>query len=674
MNTFAKIFKKTIKMKKINLLGLMVVFTTISMAQNGINFDGVDDYVQTNYEGISGDAARSIEAYIRTEVTTHPGDGGVQNVIVDWGTMATGQRFTFNVLFNNALRIEIQGSGLSGTIPVNDGDWHHVAVTFDPEIENSYKLYVDGVLDVEGDLETAISTGSGIDMRIGARIQDGKYFTGDIDEVRVWNYARSIDQINEDMNREFCEVQEGLVAYYKFNQGEAFGSNPAELIAYDLVDGHDGDLLDFALEGESSNWVIGADLEVGFVTSEFDVIGCGSYTVPSGDATYDEPGTYEDIIPSVFGCDSIMTINVTIAEPTFSTIDTVICGGSIYETPSGEELAETGEYLDIILNDAGCDSTITINLTVLEAAVSTIDTIICAGESYTVPSGEAIYEESGAYTDVILSESGCDSTITINLTVLDHSIIEITEEVCDLYTSPAGIDYTESGDYAEVYTYESGCDSVTYQLSIIVNESTSSIIDVTSCGVYTSPAGMEYDESGEYVETLENEVGCDSIITINLTVIEIDPMVTVEDPILTANQEGVAYQWVDCDADYEPIDGATDQVFEPTENGNYAVILTDGECVDTSDCYTIATVGIDEINQIAFSAFPNPTTGTITITFGELVQNGTIAVLSVDGAVVQMSEINNQDQILLDINQPNGIYFLQLLTADQTGIIKIVNN
>jgi hypothetical protein len=79
-------------------------------AQNAsIKFDGIDDYIQTDVPPIAGGAARTVEAWIKLTSNADPNAGGVQNVIVDMGTMSTGSRFTFNVLFNNAIRLEVQG-------------------------------------------------------------------------------------------------------------------------------------------------------------------------------------------------------------------------------------------------------------------------------------------------------------------------------------------------------------------------------------------------------------------------------------------------------------------------------------------------------------------------------------------------------------------------------------
>ena len=115
---------------KIILLLVAICFgiTGQSQTNNALHFDGVDDYVSTTKSAIQGNVARSFEAWIRTNENCIPGAaGGVQQVIADMGTFVNGKRFTLNLLWANSVRLEIGGTGLSGTVAVNDSLWHHVA-------------------------------------------------------------------------------------------------------------------------------------------------------------------------------------------------------------------------------------------------------------------------------------------------------------------------------------------------------------------------------------------------------------------------------------------------------------------------------------------------------------------------------------------------------------------
>jgi len=98
-------------------------------------------------------------------------------------------------------------------------------------------------------------------------------------------------------------------------------------------------------------------------TNTITISTCETYTVPSADETYTTSGTYMDTIPNAALCDSIITINLTIKHNTTHTISPTACGS--YTVPSGDEMYTiSGTYMDTIPNAAGCDSILTINLTI----------------------------------------------------------------------------------------------------------------------------------------------------------------------------------------------------------------------------------------------------------------------------------------------------------------------
>ncbi|MBL0126469.1 MAG: T9SS type A sorting domain-containing protein [Flavobacteriales bacterium] len=94
----------------------------------------------------------------------------------------------------------------------------------------------------------------------------------------------------------------------------------------------------------------------------------------------------------------------------------------------------------------------------------------------------------------------------------------------------------------------------------------------------------------------------------------IDLTVTADDATLTATASGMDYQWVDCNNNNEPIIGANDQSFTATENGSYAVIITSGDCAQTSDCTAITILGTSDLTSgNTFVVYPNPFAEVITV-------------------------------------------------------------
>ncbi|WP_053991234.1 LamG-like jellyroll fold domain-containing protein [Mangrovimonas sp. TPBH4] len=231
-----------------------------SYAQTGLHFDGVDDYVQGTVAPVTGSGDRTVEAWIRT---TKDSDGN-QSVICDWGdSSGSNKRFTFNILWGNTLRLEVTGGGINGTTAVNDGEWHHVAVTYDNGASNRVNLYVDGNLDISGNMNNGAYayTGSSVKLRLGMRVLGDNLFEGDMDEVRVWDYALTQEEIQSRMHVELCGDETGLVAYYPFAEGTPGTDNAGMTTANDMSATADiGTLNNFALAGETSNWVEGHGL------------------------------------------------------------------------------------------------------------------------------------------------------------------------------------------------------------------------------------------------------------------------------------------------------------------------------------------------------------------------------------------------------------------------------
>jgi hypothetical protein len=72
------------------------------------------------------------------------------------------------------------------------------------------------------------------------------------------------------------------------------------------------------------------------------------------------------------------------------------------------------------------------------------------------------------------------------------------------------------------------------------------------------------------------------------------------------NVPGAIYQWLDCSNGFTPISGATSFSYTPTTNGNYALQITRNGCSDTSSCYTVSSVGIDEVSASGMAVYPVP--------------------------------------------------------------------
>ena len=121
-------------------------------------------------------------------------------------------------------------------------------------------------------------------------------------------------------------------------------------------------------------------------------------------------------------------MNLIVLPETQSSIDVSICSGSSYES-GGIQYSETGTYAYTIQNDLGCDSTITLNLTVNPVEEYQFEFSICEGETYDF-NGQII-NEAGQYEVLLQTNAGCDSLVSLNLIV--HPIYNTSEEfeICE---------------------------------------------------------------------------------------------------------------------------------------------------------------------------------------------------------------------------------------------------
>lgn len=159
---------------------------------------------------------------------------------------------------------------------------------------------------------------------------------------------------------------------------------------------------------------------------------------------------------------------------------------------------------------------------------------------------------------------------------------------------------------ASPYNNDNGSEAGHVRVFSVCN--TYAYLVLNECVSYTSPSGnYVWTENGVYSDTIANMLGCDSIITIDLTITPVDVSITNNSPSLTANASDALYQWLDCNNNYAPIEGAILQNYTATSNGNYAVQITYNNCTDTSDCIAISDVIIQpQYAAEQITIYPNP--------------------------------------------------------------------
>lgn len=247
---------------------------------------------------------------------------------------------------------------------------------------------------------------------------------------------------------------------------------------------------------------------------------------------------------------------------------------------------------------------------------------------------------------------------------------DLVENACDSLLSPDGTEYwTTSGLYTDTVFTSSVfvCDSI-FNVELSINSNTSSITS-SSCFSFTVPSGDEtYTSSGIYQDTLTNSLGCDSVMTIDLTINSIDNSVTQDGIELTANLSGVDYQWVDCGDSFSVISGETAQTFVPAEDGSYAVIVSDGTCADTSDCFDLVVGGLDSNESPSIQVFPNPFDSHFQVDLGLNYEDVNVTVRTLSGKQVFRQDFQGVSDFELLLLQDSGCYIIEVECDDLQSV------
>lgn len=202
----------------------------------------------------------------------------------------------------------------------------------------------------------------------------------------------------------------------------------------------------------------------------------------------------------------------------------------------------------------------------------------------------------------------------------------------------------------------------------------SSNLTLTACVSFTVPSGDEtYTTSGIYNDTIPNELGCDSIMTIDLTITPVDISIINNSPTLTANASGSTFRWLDCDSAFDFMLGETDQDFVASSNGNYAVEVTQNGCTDTSACQVVANVGLDHNNlSNTIQLFPNPTSGSFTIEVNKEYGNINVLVQDALGKEIFVRSFSASESLTVNLKQDKGVYFVHLSSANGLNEVRRV--
>jgi hypothetical protein len=629
-------------MKRALQLFLLCFLIGLNSVAQSLMFDGVNDAVSTSVTNNATTYANwTYECWVQSSQAPNGSlgiDGPMysENMGIVWNHSSL--QFRGAAMVRDASGAYYAAS--FGTLAAST--WYHLAATYDGTHLRAYR---------NGELITETTTGGGVFpstnyLALGVHPTGSNYFEGVLDEVRVWNTARTCTEINNNMNTELTGAESGLTAYYKFNEGVPLGNNTSISYLYNTQSStNDGLLIGFALNGSlTSNFGFqaplnaasqscgtglaanslkfdGYDDEVIFVNNPAFQINSG--TIEAWIKTSDAGPNYRGIVVKEFAYGLFLKNNILTAFHWSS--GTEHSGGPALNDNQWHHVAyvfySTVPLCQLYIDGVPVGST-------FSHAVTNQTVGLKIGNN-----GSQTHFFNGYIDEVRLWERPlCVTEIT-------------NRKNCEIPTNTTGL----IGNFH----FNQGTDAQNNAAQTTLLNSASSVNGTLAN--FTLDGLMSNWRDASIITT---GTAC-TFYPANLTQTATTLTSTITDATAT-------YQWYDCSNN--PIPGENSQSFTPTVSGSYYVVITINGCVMSSDCATINVTGINETSSAAdkLKIYPNPTSSILNIKVKEQTQ---ITIVNVLGEVVKTETINGLAAI--DVSALNsGVYFIQTNNGVNLKFIK----
>jgi hypothetical protein len=412
-------------------------------------------------------------------------------------------------------------------------------------------------------------------------------------------------------------------------------------------------------------------LDTTFVATGIDQItSCGPITWIDGNTYSNSNSSATYLLTSSRGCDSIVTLNFVLdTSYTKYGLDRVVACDS-YTWSNGQTfVASNSIATDTLIGSNGCDSIVTLDLTIRPSKYFHHTYSVC--DSLVWINGQTYYS-SAKDTIWLDTYGGCDSIVTLDVIVHHPQVVYDSIITCDSIQWIDGITYYQNNNTAQhTLQSSSGCDSLV-KLFLIINSSSMSNDVITACNSYTWIDGITYSASTNIAtHILTNNAGCDSLISLDLTVIKVNENIYRWKDTLYAQQDSALYQWLDCDNGNTPIPGATQSFLPITVNGNFAVEINYKGCVVTSNCFPVNGISIGDLSKTQIKIYPNPSNGKVIINWGNASSNEIIEVYDQLGRLIEVHRNVRNGISVLNLHQ-QGVYQLRIFSNNSWYTQKLV--
>jgi len=560
-----------------------------------------------------------------------------------------------------------------------DTNWHHLALVY---TTNTQTAYLDGsqVATMNGTLNPGLSNiiqiGNGYANTIaGISTAGNQPFSGVIDEVRFYNAALSLTDINSIRTSPF------LITTQPQNQNVCLGETAN--ISLNVMNSDAGSTLAYQWTFNGTPLSNGGSIS-GVNTNNLQIL---NFQVSN-------EGIYNCIVSP--GCNEATSSNVTVSIGTGNV--------NIIQQPQS--------------TDACQNSSVALNVVTQGAAVTyqwkKNGVAITGATNATLNLTNVSFSDAGNYTvEIVGGSCGTFSSQVAALTVqaLPTAVISTaTPSICQggvaTLTASGGTSYFWSGTlgisgvtqnvtpsstttYTVTVTDANGCQASTSQTITVINTpsptgsssqtfcSGAIVADLIANGssiawyansIGGAPLSSSNALGNELYYASQTVNGCESInrLGVAVTVTILNSSVTQTGNTLTAAQSGANYTWVDCNNGNQSIAGANGQSFTPTTVGSFAVEIELNGCSEVSSCIQIASLGLEDDTFDWLMVQPNPTSGMLMITVS---QPTNAIVSSANGSVIATLKL--EGETVLDATKfATGVYYLHTSVGQTVKFIK----
>lgn len=331
--------------------------------------------------------------------------------------------------------------------------------------------------------------------------------------------------------------------------------------------------------------------------------------------------------------------------------DSILVGGVWYKT--------SGTYSETNTNLDGFDSTHVHIATVNHSLIITLNYASC--QPLTWVDGNTYSTDSSGISVSFNAGNGCDSLVIMNYTRLfpsDSTTVSITS--CDSIQWIDGLSYyTDTITPWITLTSQYACDSLVRLDFNHLEDADTSFTRLETCEPFTWIDGTTYYQDTIVTLHFTAQNTCDSVVQLELIVKPLDNTLLSDTTTLFLQDADLSVQWYSCDT-WAPVSGIGDtSYFTATQNGNYAAIVNNGICSDTTNCITISGIGTMENEIHGAFIYPNPTQSSFQISLPSGWNTCDIEIRDLTGRLIHHSE-NYQSHDVIHLDASKGSYIVRM--------------